>query len=173
MQLRNGFIVALFALMPILTLTGCGSGAVKEEASAEYQAGDGHDHGGAGDHEHAHLTADDMEMPKDFDDAIVRIKACQSTLATALEESDLHEAHRPVDELTILFEEVMPLAKQSGIDRQHWKEMNLLVKEMTEQLNTVHEAIEHHQEGTVTPPPADQAIARLEEIAKEPRTVAE
>jgi len=176
MRFRNGLLtLAVIVLVPALALTGCGSKAAKEGATPEHHEGDGHDHGAGGEseHEHEHLTAADIEMPQDFDAAIIRIKACQATLVTALQGKDLHDAHKPVDELTILFDEMMPLAKKSGIDRQHWKEVNGLVDAMKDKLEVVHEAVEHHSEGTVAAPQNDQEIARLEEIGKAPRSAAE
>ena len=166
-------------------LTGCGAKSDSSPAATEHHEGDGHEHegehheGDGHDHskegaghsagEHSHLAADDIELPKDFDSAVARIKTCHTTVKAALESGELHDAHDPVDELTIVLERVMPLAKESGVDRSHWKEINLLVKEIGGKFDAVHEAVEQHSDGTVATPTVEEAISRLEVIAQAPR----
>lgn len=151
-------VAALIALTAI-GLSGCDA---KPATDIGHHDGDGHDH----QHDHDHLAASEVDVPKDFDEAIARIKACHASVKVALEQGELHDAHDPVDEAAIVLEKMMPLAKESGIDRSHWKEINLLVQELGVQFDAVHEAVEQHAEGEVAIPEVDETIRRLEVLAQ-------
>jgi len=166
--------------LTVIGLSGCEAKPAPEaghhddhdhDHDGDHHEGDGHSHEGAGHSagDHTHTAASDIVMPKDFEAAVARIKACHASVKLALEKGELHDAHDPVDEVTIVLEKMMPLAKESGIDRSHWKEINLLVKKLGGHFDAVHEAVEQHTEGEVAVPAVEETIRRLEIIAQAPR----
>ena len=149
---------SIYRLRLVLTLlwgvgvfAGCGSKPATGPSAEEHHEGDGHDHGkssaagdphGQADHDHEHLTEADVDLPKDFGGAVARIKACSVSVGEALKKGDAHSAHKPADELVILAGKLMPLARDGGVPKARWKEINLLAKELESQLGKLHDAID-------------------------------
>ncbi|MBX3411483.1 MAG: hypothetical protein KF708_02105 [Pirellulales bacterium] len=161
-------LVPAFALSAI-AVAGCGASNERATTQEEHFVGDGHDHESTERHASGHLTASDIELPADFDAAIVRIKTCRETVTTAVDSGNLEGAHAPIDELTLVLEKVMPLARDGGIPREHWKEINTLAQKMIAHVETLHVAVEQGQKPQTENVEIDEAIARLEVIAQAPR----
>ena len=171
---RLGFFVILAWGMG--AFVGCSSKQASGPPAEEHHEGDGHDHskeGGArddhghADHDHEHLTEADIELPKDFAAAVVRIKACNVSVREALKQKDAHAAHKPADELVILAGKLLPLARDGGVPKARWKEINLLAKELESQLDKLHSAVDSDKatgnEAILTA--IDATVAELEKVA--------
>jgi hypothetical protein len=154
---------------------GCNSKPASAPPAEEHHEGDGHDHSkesgahddhGDADHEHAHLTEADIELPKDFAAAVVRIKACKDNVQEALKQGDAHAAHKPADELVIMAGKLLPLARDGGVPKARWKEINLLAKELQSQLDKLHTAVDSDKatgnEAILTA--IDATVAELEKV---------
>ena len=172
--------ISRLALFAILTLAvgafaGCNSKPASAPPAEEQHEGEGHDHDkgaahddhGDPDHEHAHLTEADIELPKDFSAAVARIKTCNGNVREALKQGKAHDAHKPADELVILAGKLMPLARDGGAPKARWKEINLLAKELESQLDKLHTAVDSDKatgnEAILTA--IDTTITELEKVA--------
>lgn len=143
--------LVLTLLWGVGVFAGCGSKPASGPSAEEHHEGDGHDHGkssaadeahGQADHDHEHLTEADFDLPKDFGGAVARIKACSVAVGEALKKGDAHGAHKPADELVVLAGKLMPLARDGGVPKARWKEINLLAKELESELDKLHGAID-------------------------------
>lgn len=155
--------------------SGCSSKPASSPPAEEHHEGDGHDHSkdggshddhGHADHDHEHLTEADIELPKDFAAAVGRIKACNDSVRETLKQGDAHAAHKPADELVILAGKLMPLARDGGVPKARWKEINLLAKELESQLDKLHAAVDSDKatgnEAILTA--IDTTVAELEKV---------
>ena len=169
--------LGLFVILAwgIGAFVGCNSKPASAPPAEEHHEGDGHDHGKSGsahddhgdtDHEHAHLTEADLDLPKDFAGAVARIKTCNDSVREALKQGDAHEAHKPADELVILVGKLLPLARDGGVPKARWKEINLLAKELGSQLDKLHAAVDSDKatgnEAILTA--IDTTVAELEKV---------
>jgi hypothetical protein len=169
--------LGLFVILAwgIGAFAGCNSKPASAPPAEERHEGEGHDHDkgaahddhGDADHEHAHLTEADLDLPKDFAAAVVRIKACNVSVREALKQGDAHAAHKPADELVILAGKLLPLARDGGVPKARWKEINLLGKELETQLDKLHTAVDSDKatgnEAILTA--IDATVAELEKVA--------
>lgn len=143
----------------------------KPHLEGEHHEGDGHDHSKDGaahdDHEHAHLTEAEIQVPADFPAAVARIKVCNDNLRAALKAGDVHKAHEPVDELVVLAGKLTSIARDSGVPKANWKDINLLAKELDEQLDSLHAALDRDESTgyDTIGPKMDAAITQLETLA--------
>ncbi|MGE0535202.1 MAG: hypothetical protein AB7O68_09515 [Pirellulales bacterium] len=171
--------IAVTLLLGIGVLAGCNSKPASGPTTDEHHEGDGHDHGtsaaadgahGHADHDHEHLTEADFDLPKDFGGAVARIKACSVDVGEALTKGDAHGAHRPADELVVLAGKLMPLARDGGVPKARWKEINLLAKELESQLDKLHDAIDADTAaGNASILAAiDATVAELEKVSARP-----
>ncbi|MBX7165952.1 MAG: hypothetical protein K1X74_06345 [Pirellulales bacterium] len=142
------------------------------EHEGEHFEGDGHDHSKDGaahddhddtDHEHAHLTEAEILMPAEFPAAVARLKTCNESLQAAIKLGDVHKAHAPVDELVVLAGKLTSIARDSGVPKTHWKDINLLAKELDTQLDALHDALDRDETTgyDTIGPQIDAAIAQL------------
>src|SRR5690349_20760293 len=81
-----------------------------------------HNHSG---HGHHHLTEKDIKMPKDYASAIARIKKCRATIGEEISEGHLDEVHAPLHEANIILNKLMTLARDSGVPKSQWQEINV------------------------------------------------
>jgi hypothetical protein len=131
---------------------------------------DHHDHAG---HGHRHLTEKDIQMPTDYATAVARIKKCRGTLADEIRTGHLDAAQEPIDEATIILNKVMTLARDSGVPKAQWQEINVAAKDLKKRLSDLHAAIETRRkvDFKAVAVPIDQAIRRLEFVARAPSNV--
>ena len=69
-------------------------------------------------------------MPRDFRDAVERLKEYQQQILAAIAAGHLHDAHRPLEEMDLVITKLMVLARDSGIPRRDWEEINLTRREL-------------------------------------------
>lgn len=134
---------------------------------------DEHQHHKHGAHNHRHLSEKDIAMPKDYSSAVARIKKCRVAIGEEIAAGHLDEVHAPLDEVTIILNKLMPLARNSGIPKAQWQEINVAAKDLKKRFDGLHSAIERKQrfDFKAAVPPIDQAIRRLELVAQVPNEV--
>ena len=134
----------------------------------------GHDHGkskgahAGHNHDEHHLCEADIVMPKDFPSAVTRIKACRNTIAEEIAEGHLEEVHAPLDEATIILGRLMPIARDSGVPKARWHEINTAAKDLRKRLGDLHAAIDKQAQVDFksVSVPIDRAIKSLETVAR-------
>jgi hypothetical protein len=168
---------AVAAACALLALGLLGTGCAKREtANAEHGHHDedshGHEHhdheeGEEGDHDEAPLSEADIDMPRDFRGATERLGDYRRRILSAIISKHAHDAHRPLDEMDLVITKLMVLARDSGVPRGDWEEVNLARRELRAQFDIAHAAIDKEEtpdvarleESTAAP------LARLEAIA--------
>jgi hypothetical protein len=124
-------------------------------------------------HDHQHLSEEDIEMPKDYASAVARIKKCRATIGEEIAAGHLDELHAPLDEASIILNKLMVLARDSGVAKAQWQEINSAAKDLKKRLGDLHTAIHKKRkfDFKVASVPIDQAIRRLELVARAPGDV--
>lgn len=155
--IHAGTVIALWSLLGIAGAKAAGhSPAGHSHNKSAAHAGHSHD-----DH---HLCESDIDMPKDYAAAVKRIKKCRATIADEIAEGHWEEVHSPLDEATIILNKIMPIARNSGVPKSRWQDVNLAAKELKKRLDGLHSAID--KSGTADFNAAakaiDDAIGRLE-----------
>ena len=137
------------------------------------RADDNHAHHNHAGHGHHHLTEKDIKMPTDYATAVARIKKCRVTIGEEIAEGHLDEVHAPLDEATIILSKLMTLARDSGVPKSQWQEINVAAKDLKKRLTELHGAIETKRkvDFKAAAVPIDQAIRRLELVARTPSDV--
>ena len=113
------------------------------------------------------VTEADVDMPADFAAAVDRIKDYRARIFAAVAAGTPHDAHRPLDEMDIVIGKLMPIARDSGVPRGDWEEVNVARREVRAQFDLVHVAIDHDErpDMAAVQPAIAAAIERLEDVA--------
>lgn len=140
-------------------------------ADSPAHAGHSHPHNDAHaghDHDGHHLCEKDIQMPKDFASAVARIKACRKTIGEEVAEGHFEEVHAPLDEASIILGKLMPIARDSGVPKSRWREVNIAATDLRKQLGNLHTALDKNAkiDFKTASVPIDQAIKRLETVAR-------
>lgn len=154
------------ACMPCAGCTRQGVGTKETEHQEHHEDGhhDGHDHASHkhSDDEHheedAALTEADIDMPRDYASALARLQSYRQQILEALAEGHAHEAHQPLDEMDIVITKLMYIARDSGVPRGDWEEVNLARRELRAQFDLAHAAIDQEQ-------PVDRAALEQSTVA--------
>jgi hypothetical protein len=133
------------------------------------RAGDSSASGAAAEHDadDVAITEADVDMPRDYAAAVERLTTYSQRIKDAVANGKPHEAHRPLDEMDIMISKLMSIARDSGVARPDWEEVNLARRALRAQFDRIHAAID----GGKTPdvagaePGIDAALARLTAVA--------
>lgn len=109
------------------------------------------------------ITAEDVDMPKCYRDAVQRVKTYRDQIESAIAANTPGKAHRPLDELEFVLEAMPYLARNDGVPKRQWETIVVAAEDISESFNQVHAAIDDHREpnyGDVARPVED-AIQRL------------
>ncbi len=112
------------------------------------------------------ISEADVEMPANYDAALEQIKQSRDSIRSAVEGGTPTKAHRPLDELDIVLNKLPSIARDSGVPKEKWEEVNTTARELRDSFNQVHSAIDERREpdyGAVAEP-IEQAIKRLEDV---------
>jgi hypothetical protein len=115
------------------------------------------------------ITEADVKMPNSYAAAIPRIKVYREVIRSAVEEKKYHDAHRPLDELDIVLNKLIYIARDDGIAKDHWETINVTARELRHLFNKIHSAIDEGRTpdyGAVASD-IDEAIQRLESVSPE------
>jgi hypothetical protein len=121
-------------------------------------------------HEHEEesdaLTDADIDMPGDYSLALQRIRECRQQVLAAVADGRPHDAHHPLDELDLVIGRLMYIARDSGIPRARWEEINLARRDLRSQFDTVHAALDADQQPDMTTAAqnTEAVLARLEAV---------
>lgn len=118
------------------------------------------------DHHDAPITKADVDMPANYADAVVRIKAYRDAIRTGAGGENPHTAHRPLDELDIVLRELPAMARDSGVPAESLEAVNLAARELRSLFNQVHAAIDESRPPnySAVAEKVDAAIIRLEAV---------
>ncbi len=132
-RLAAALSIAASLAIAFAVVLGCSRGEVATHATGHH-GHDGHDHDGHEGEEHEEeetpITEADIDMPRDFRSAVDRLKQYQQQVLAAIAAGHLHDAHRPLDELDLVIAKLMVLARDSGLPRRDWEEINLTRREL-------------------------------------------
>ncbi len=145
-------------------LSGCGANEPASQPAAESTPPAAES--APSDPDDVPITEADVEMPANYDAALERIKEYRESIRTAVEGGTPSKAHRPLDELDIVLNKLPSIARDSGVPKENWEEVNTTARELRDSFNQVHSAIDGKREpdyGAVAEP-IKQAINRLEDI---------
>jgi hypothetical protein len=167
---RSKVLVVLLACLA--ALAGCNGSQTGGESpgTADHDHGHGHAHAGH-DHEHEEegppITEADIDMPADYIAAIPRIRTYRDAIRKAIKRGDYHGAHRPLDELNIVLNKLIYLARDSGVPRDDWEEVNVSARELRHLFDELHAAIDEqrHPDFAAAAEPVEERIRCLERVA--------
>jgi hypothetical protein len=108
------------------------------------------------------ITKADVDMPADYAVAMPRINEYRDKIRTAIEAGTPSKAHRPLDELDIVLDNLCEIARDSGVPKEQWEEVNTASRELRDLFNTLHASIDAGD------PPDEETIARLMVVTAEP-----
>jgi hypothetical protein len=116
------------------------------------------------------ITEADVEVPSDYAAAVERLADYNRRIKAAVAGGKPHEAHRPLDEMDIVIGKLMPIARDSGVARADWEEVNLARRALRAQFDLIHAAIDGGKTPNVAgvEPDIDVALARLTAVAAKP-----
>ncbi len=128
----------------------------------EHDHGEGHTHEGHEDQGHA-----SVEMPKTYAEAVAKLRDYRQQIVRAVADGQPENAHDPLDEMDEVIEHLMPIARDSGIRRTDWEEINVARRALRAELDLVHAAIDAGQapDMTVAEKQTTAALARLEAVS--------
>lgn len=135
------FHASLLAVTSIALLSGCGQTESTDSevpsAPASGEVTDIHDHP---------LTEAEIAQLKretaDYEVAIEHIQEYQQTIQQKTTEGNPAEAHRALDNLDVVLERLPEAARDSGVPRQKWQEVNESAQELQDLFNRVHANID-------------------------------
>jgi hypothetical protein len=163
---------ALMLWAGLAAVLGCHRPAA-DAPSASESAKPGLSASGAADPFDQPITAADVQSPTNYADAVRRIRAYRDQIAAAIESGQPAKAHRPLDELDIVIGTLMPMARDCGVPRASWENVNTAARELRRQFDRLHAAIDDRRQPDypAAAPAIDAALRQLEITANElPRT---
>lgn len=135
MHTSNFFI---FGFLAVAVLIGCGETS-KQEVNQQSDANrttseQGQDEG--------HITADDVERPTNYADAVVRITSYRDSIRDEIAAGRPDMAHRPLDEMNFVVEWLPEIAQHSNVPKKNWEALNVAAQTIRMLLDKVHERID-------------------------------
>src|SRR4051812_7570033 len=112
------------------------------------------------------ITEADVARPKDFADAVARIKGYRDSIRADVTAGRPSKAHRALDELDIVLNWLPAIARDGGVPKDRWEEVNTTAQRVQELFNKVHSQIDAKQtpDYTAIAEDVDKAIGRLEAV---------
>ncbi len=113
------------------------------------------------------ITAEDVERPATFRDAIPRIIGYRDSIQGFIDAGAPHSTHIPLDELDFVLSWLPELAQEDNIPRSFWEPINTTAQEIRELFNKVHARLDAEEEANFeeVAKDVDKAISRLQQIA--------
>jgi len=172
--MKNCFFLLTCALFGAV-LTGCEAKTPPPAATPATGGAAADPDAGAGTGAPAHdphdvpITADDVERPKDYADAIVRIKSYRDKIETETTTGTPSLAHRSLDELDYVLQWLPEIAQENDIPKEKWEEINTTSRALRDSFNEVHSNIDAGKEPdyAAVDDEIDSAIAKLDAVDDE------
>lgn len=137
------FAFPVFAVA-VAMIAGCGR---TEQAEMEDGAAERTNHvAQAHDHHDTPLTAEEIASLKEetaqYQDAVQRIRQYQQTVQQETTAGEPAKAHRALDNLDIVLERLPAAARDSGVAKGKWQEVNETAQKLRELFNQIHANID-------------------------------
>ena len=117
------------------------------------------------------IKAADVAKPKNYADALSRIEGYRNTIRDEIGAGRPTKAHRGLDELDIVLNQLPSIARDSGVPKELWEKVNTTAKAIQDLFNQVHSRIDDKKEpeyGSVSTA-IDKAISDLKAITAAPQ----
>lgn len=132
------------SLVLALALCGCG-GSEPDLADGAAPAGDvpaASTTDATHDPDDVPITESDVERPADYAAAVTKIEGYRDSIRDDIAAGQPTKAHRALDELNIVLDWLPEIARDSGVARERWEEVNTAAQSLRESFNTVHAQID-------------------------------
>jgi hypothetical protein len=148
----------LTCLIPALTALACGQAKLglespSAEAPPEFAAHDPH-------------APTNFAVPPDYSSAVPWVRERVAAVQAAVRSGRPHDAHEPLDELTVVLFRLPYLARDSEVPKSHWETINTSARALRRALDHVHEHIDAEE---AVPPSLlavlDEPLSRLQAVA--------
>jgi hypothetical protein len=163
-----GRLAPALGLALTLALGGCGGSGPAPGDQAAPAPGEGPPATAkpAHDPDDVPITEADVERPADYDDAVTRIAGYRDSIRDDIAAGQPAKAHRALDELDIVLDWLSEIARDGGVPREHWEEVNTAAQELRESFNAVHAQIDAGEDPDFDAVAADvdAALARLQAV---------
>jgi hypothetical protein len=151
-------------------LGGCGDSAPDRVPAPPTTTGGGAPAGAAktsADPDDQPITEADVARPKGYADAVARLKGYNESIRGDVAAGRPTKAHRALDELDIVLNWLPGIARDSGVPKEHWEEVNTNAQRLQELFNKVHGQIDAKQKPDYNAIAADvdKVFERLEAAA--------
>src|SRR5215218_6887756 len=112
------------------------------------------------------ITEADVARPKDYADAVARLKGYRDSIRADITAGRPTKAHRALDEQDIVLNWLPAIARDGGVPKDRWEEVNTTAQRVQELFNKVHGQIDAKQtpDYTAIAEDVDKAIGRLEAV---------
>ena len=155
-----------------LSLSGCGGSAPEAVKSAPTAPSNNPNPASkaVADPDDVPIKAADVVKPKNYADALTRIEGYRNTIRDEIGAGRPTKAHRGLDELDIVLNQLPAIARDSGVPKDQWEKINTTAKAIQELFNQVHSRIDDKKEPNYTSVSAaiDKAINDLKAISVAP-----
>lgn len=124
----------------------------------------------AADPDDVPITEADVARPKDYAEALGRIEGYRDTIRDEVAAGRPTKAHGALDELDIVLNWLPSIARDSGVPKERWEEVNTTAQGIRDLFNQVHSRIDAKQEpdyGSVSEA-IDLSIASLKALTPAP-----
>lgn len=159
-MLMRTFSFPAFAIVAIGLIVGCGrteqadtKATMSREQDESSDAYDPHD---------MPLTAEEIAQLKEetaqYEDAIEHIQQYQRTIQQETTQGKPAKGHRALDNLDVVLERLPAAARDSGVPREKWQEVNETAQKLRDLFNQVHANID-----AGTDPNYDAVAAEIEQ----------
>jgi hypothetical protein len=106
-------------------------------------------------------------MPADYVATVKRLKYYANQIKKAITSGKPSKAHRPLDEADIVIDKVMVIARDSGVPKADWEEVNVARRELRAKLDVLHAAIDDgtKPDWNAAEPSVEDALKHLESVS--------
>ena len=159
-----------------LSVAGCSQPAAAPPPATSHE--DGHDHSHKDDdshkdgHDHGHdapLTKADVKLPATYTDLVSRVKGYRDEIKASIEAGKPASAHRAFEELNIVLDETMNLAK-SAVQDERLAAVNEARQTIRNAFLEIHQIIDAKEklDYAAKEPAIEAAITTLEQSVEKP-----
>lgn len=171
---RTSSLLAFAVLSGLLLVSGCGESNPQPSAGPESPAtAPQASSKPLGDPDDVAITEADVKRPADFTDAVARIKGYRNSIRDEIAAGRPTKAHRALDELDIVLNWLPETARDHGIPKERWEEVNTTAQRIQELFNKVHSNIDDKKKPDYesVSQDIDKAIGSLEGVTVTPPPV--
>lgn len=118
------------------------------------------------------------EATATFDDAVAKIKELRDETEEETKDgipTNPYVTHQALDKADLVLQWLPQVARDSGVAKEHWEEINTTANDLRTLFEKVHESIDNKQDPDFASVASDmdEKLSRLEEIAQSPVTAGE